>query len=61
MKISVVDGHTLLLRRKFFFGWSKPLTFAAKSYQPVKELFDVSHQIDSHTITLKQAAATAVN
>ncbi len=60
MKISVADGHTLLLRRQFFFGWPKPLTFAARSYDPVKELFDLSHQIDSHTITLKQAAATAV-
>jgi hypothetical protein len=60
MKISVADGHTLLLRRQFFFGWPKPLMFGARSYDPVKELFDLSHQIDSHTITLKQAAATAV-
>jgi len=60
MKISVADGRTLLVRRKFFFGWPKPLMFAAHSYEPVKDLFDLSHRIDSHTITLKQAAATAV-
>jgi len=60
LKISVADGHTLLVKRDFFFGWPQPLMFAAHSYDPVKALFDASHQIDSHTITLKQAAATAV-
>ncbi|HCX28358.1 MAG TPA: hypothetical protein DHU55_01090, partial [Blastocatellia bacterium] len=60
MKIAVADGRTLLVRRKLFFGWPQPLMFAAKSYDPIKELFELVHQHDNHTITLKQAAATAV-
>jgi len=60
LKISVVDGRKLLVRRKFFFGWSQPLMFAVGSYEPVKHMFDLSRQIDSHTITLKQTATTAV-
>jgi hypothetical protein len=60
MTLAVADGKSLVLRRKFFFGWPKPLLFAAHSYDPVKALFDISRQISSHTITLKQTAATAV-
>ena len=60
LKIAVADGHTLLVHRKFFFGWPQPLVFAAKSYDPLKQLFELVHQNDNHTITLKQAAVTAV-
>lgn len=60
LKISVAGGRSLLVRRKFFFGWPQPLIFTAKSYDPVKELFELVYHSDNHTITLKQAAATAV-
>jgi hypothetical protein len=54
------DGRTLIYTRKFRFG-SKDggLVFPAANYAQLKLLFDELHKRDDHTITLKQAAATA--
>jgi len=53
------DGRTLALNRRFFFGGKNMLMFPATSYKAVKNLFDIFHKSDNHTITLKQAATTA--
>jgi hypothetical protein len=60
LKMAVAGGRALIVHRKFFFGWPKPLMFAATNYDQIKALFEVVHQNDNHTITLKQTAATAV-
>ena len=62
IKISVTkDGHTLILKRKFFFGGNDGILFPATSYAPLKSLFEMIHKNDNHTITLKQNAAQAAN
>lgn len=62
IKISVSqDGHTLILKRKFFFGGNDGILFPSTSYAPLKELFEMIHRNDNHTITLKQNVAQAAN
>jgi len=48
------DRTQLILKRSFTFN---SLIFPASSYTPLKNLFDMVHDSDNHTITLKQAAA----
>ncbi|MDQ3819894.1 MAG: hypothetical protein M3362_19775, partial [Acidobacteriota bacterium] len=59
------DGKLLVYNRKFFFGGSSgggsTLRFPVKSYSPLKSYFDMLNKEDNHTITLKQATATASN
>lgn len=60
VKLAVTkDGRTLILNRRFFFGGKNNILFPATSYGAVKHLFEIFHQSDNHTITLKQAATTA--
>jgi len=47
-------GHKLVYGREFYFGGNGKILFPAKSYEPLKNLWDAFHKIDSHTITLKQ-------
>jgi len=49
--------RTIGYKRTFFFGGSNSILYPATSYSQVKQLFDVLHERDTHTITLKQAAA----
>ena len=53
------DGRTMVYKRNFFFGGGDSIEFPVGSYAPLKKYFDVVHQSDNHTVTLKQAAATA--
>lgn len=46
--------NTLLYDRKFYFGGGGNTFFRVASYTPLKNLFDIFHKSDSHTITLKQ-------
>lgn len=46
-------NNKLLLDRKFYFGGNSKILFPARSYQPLKNLWDGFHKIDSHTISLK--------
>ncbi len=62
IKISVsADGHTLILKRKFYFGGNDGILFPSTSYAPLKDLFEMVYKNDNHTITLKQSAAQAAN
>ena len=47
-------GDELQYKRNFSFN---ALMFPASSYSPLKQVFDLIHEGDNHTITLKQAAA----
>ena len=47
-------GDELQFKRTFSFN---SLIFPATSYAPLKQVFDLIHEGDNHTITLKQAAA----
>jgi hypothetical protein len=58
MKIGVTSDHkTLVTHRKFFFGGGDHVLFPQTSYAQVKNLFDLLHKNDEHTITLKQIGA----
>ena len=47
-------AHVLVYGREFYFGGNGKILFPAKSYEPLKSLWDAFHKIDAHTITLKQ-------
>jgi hypothetical protein len=53
------DGRKLVYKRSFFFGGANTIVFPVDSYAKLKSFFDTLHQADNHTITLKQATATA--
>ena len=53
------DGKTLIYKRHFLFGGGGGILFPAASYPDLKNVFDAINKADSHTITLKQSAATA--
>lgn len=53
------DGKMLVYKRRFFFGGGGNIIFPVTSYSNLKTLFDLINKADNHTITLKQAAATA--
>lgn len=55
------DGRTLHFTRSFFFGGGGNILFPVGAYPQLKNFFDVLNTQDSHTITLKQSAATAVS
>ncbi|MBK9154701.1 MAG: DUF3857 domain-containing protein [Chloracidobacterium sp.] len=48
------EKHMLIVKRKFHFGARKNILFAASSYPALKNVFDMFHKTDSHTITLRQ-------
>ena len=48
------EGDELQLKRTFSFN---ALVFPASSYAPLKQVFDLIHEGDNHTLTLKQTAA----
>lgn len=52
------DGTFLVYKRDFFFGGANTILFPVESYSAIKNYFDVLHKQDSHTIALKQTAAT---
>ncbi len=51
------DSGSLVYTRKLRFGENGLILFAARSYPALKNAFDFVHQQDSHTVSLKQAAA----
>ena len=54
-----INGHTMVYRRSFFFGGGNSIVFPVGTYPKLKAYFDMVHQSDNHTVTLKQAATTA--
>lgn len=46
--------NTLIYDRRFFFGGGDSNIFPARYYKAVKNMFDMFHKTDTHTITLKQ-------
>jgi hypothetical protein len=53
------DGRKIVYSREFFFGGGGNILFAEQGYSGLKRLFDILHQNDEHTITLKQTTAPA--
>lgn len=51
-----VDKATNVIKyeRKFHFGGGGNILFPATTYKPLKNMFDMFHKADTHTITLKQ-------
>ena len=46
--------NVLKYSRKFHFGGGGSILFGSQMYTPLKNMFDSFHNVDSHTITLKQ-------
>jgi hypothetical protein len=66
VKIQVTkDQRMLIYKRNFFFGGGNAglerLYYDATNYNALKTFFDTLNKQDSHTITLKQGAATVSN
>jgi hypothetical protein len=55
------DGRLLAFKRRFFFGGGGNILFPVEAYPQLKNFFDALNTQDSHTITLKQPATTAVS
>ncbi|HVG21287.1 MAG TPA: DUF3857 domain-containing protein [Blastocatellia bacterium] len=55
------DKRTLVYKRNFVFGSNGRLFFPAGDYGQLKRIYDVVHELDNHTITLKQGAANQPN
>ena len=51
------DGHTLMMRREFFFGGAGSVLFPSSTYSQLKRLFDQLNTNDEHTISLKQTGS----
>jgi transglutaminase-like putative cysteine protease len=49
-------SHTLNYRRRFHFGRGGSLLYPASAYGPLKNLFDLFHKADSHSLALRLAA-----
>ena len=56
---STKDMKVLVYKRSFFFGGNRGILFPAGNYGILKGYFETVYKADNHTITLKQAAATA--
>ena len=58
IKISITkDQKILVYKRNFYFGNNGLLYFPARSYTPLKGLFDAFYRGNTHQLTLKQGAA----
>jgi transglutaminase-like putative cysteine protease len=55
------DGHSLAFKRSFYFGGGGNILFPVQVYGQLKNFFNALNTQDNHTITLKQAATTAVS
>ncbi len=53
------DQKILIFKRDFMFGGKGSILYPVDVYANLKQLFDVYHQQDNHTLTLKQAASVA--
>lgn len=47
-------NNILIYKRNFYFGGNGRILFPVSVYQQMKNLFDLFHKADTHTITLKQ-------
>ena len=51
------DQRTLVYKRDFVFGDGGRIFFPTIAYKQLKQILDVTHELDNRIITLKQAAA----
>jgi hypothetical protein len=59
VNMKIKDGRTLFYNRKFHFGGGNNILFPVQAYGALKNLFDNFHKTDTHSLALKQGAATA--
>ena len=50
----VRDANTLRYNRKFYFGGDGKILFPVSVYQPLKNLFDIFHKADTHSLSIRQ-------
>lgn len=55
------DKKTLTYKRKFHFGGGSNILFPTQAYPAIKNMFEAFHKNDTHSLILKQDAATATN
>ncbi len=57
VRIRTLDGgRAIQYERKFIFGNNGMILFPVESYPNLKRVFDILHERDNHTLTLKQNA-----
>lgn len=55
VKMSIDSAaNVLTFDRKFHFGGGGNILFPVEAYQPLKNMFDLFHKADTHTVTLRQ-------
>jgi hypothetical protein len=55
------DKRLLVYTRHFIFGLNGAMLFKAESYGQLKRIYDTMHELDNHTITLKQSITRQTN
>lgn len=55
------DNKILTYKRKFFFGGGGNIQFMVDNYQALKNVFDIVHKTDTHSLTLKQVEGATSN
>ena len=50
------ERHVLIAEREFYFGTKGRILFPASAYTPLKKLFDLFQEADTHSIVLKAKA-----
>ena len=53
-KAQISSDHRITYTRQMAFGTKGSIYFPADAYPALKKIFDVVHESDTHTITLKQ-------
>lgn len=48
------ETNTVIYKREFYFGEGGRILFPASAYKPLKKLFDLFHNSDTHTLSLKR-------
>lgn len=57
VKIGITkDQRTLVYKRNYLFGIDGRILFPPAAYEQIKRVLDITHEFDSHLITLRQGA-----
>ena len=55
------DGRVLTYQRQFHFGKKGNILFPVQAYPILKNMFEVFHKNDTHSMVLRQGGTTAAN
>lgn len=62
VRIGITKDHrTLVYERDFVFGYGGEILFPPSSYKQLKQILDITHELDNRIITLKQETSNSQN